>query len=145
MHQFGSLASTASASAIGTTQTTSLYAADLGPSEPLSATLRKRAKPNDRRIAIGHQERLPHGVLRCFIDGPRVCVEVRQGKKVVGRRLSIRPPLEQLRFGEPFPEDVFSAQVREFIGTPWHELDSISVWTVQGLREKGEAEFHLDV
>lgn len=145
MSQFGSLAATAAATALGTTHTSSIYAADLGPSQPLSSELRRRAKGGTREITIGHSEVLAHGTLRCFIEGRRVCVEVRKGKKLVGRRLSIQPALGQLRFGEAFPETVFSAQVREFLGTPWHELDSISVWTVHGLRTNGEAEFHVDL
>lgn len=50
-----------------------------------------------------------------------------------------------LRDGARLPESAFSVEVREFIGSPWHELDSVSLWTVRGLRAKGEAEAFVDV
>lgn len=133
------LARTASATGVATTHTRSVYAADVGAQSPLSATLAAKVVANDRTIRVGATERLSHGVLRCFVEGDRVCVEVRRGNARVGRRLSIRPA-QPPRRGDAFPEAAFSVEVREFIGTPWHEIDAVSVWTVHGLRTSGQAE-----
>lgn len=135
------LAQTASASRVATTHTKTIYATDLGDAKPLSATLAAKVVPNERRVRVGASETLPHGVLTCFVERDRVCVEVRRGNRRVGRQLSIRPPRPPTP-GDSFPEAAFSVEVREFIGTPWHELDSVSVWTVYGLRTNGAAEFN---
>ncbi|MEW5740833.1 MAG: hypothetical protein AB1938_18080 [Myxococcota bacterium] len=140
------LASTAGASRTPTTETKSLYAADLGAASPLSARFRSYVRPSARFISVGAEERLPHGVLRCFAREGRVFVEVHRGRKLVGRTLWVKPENPQLlRPGALLPEDAFSVEVREFLGSPWHEKDYVSLWTVRGLREKGEAEAFIDL
>lgn len=140
------LASTAGATVVPTLETKSLYATDHGAARPLSPRFASRVKRSARRITVGQVERLPHGVLRCFAKAGRVVVEVRQGRKRVGRALWVTPSdAALLRDGARLPESVFSVEVREFIGSPWHELDYVSLWTVRGLRAKGEAETFVDL
>lgn len=139
------LASTAGASRVPTLETTSLYATDLGGARPLSERLAPHVARTRRRITVGQEERLPHGTLRCFAKDGRVVVEVRRGRQRVGRALWVTPPSPSLlRPGARLPEAAFSVEVNEFIGSPWHELDYTSVWTVRGLRKNGEAEACVD-
>jgi hypothetical protein len=138
------LSRTARATATPTLETKSLYATDRSESRPLSAARRRLVAPNPRRIAVGQVERLPHGTLRCFAEGGRVTVEVRKGHERVGRALSIAAPPGLCVEGAELPEAAFSAEVDEFIGSPWHELEYVSLWTVHGLRTKGEAERFVD-
>lgn len=70
------LASTAGATAIPRLETKSLYATDQGAARPLSSRFASRVHRTTRRIAVGQEERLPHGVLRCFAKDGRVVVEV---------------------------------------------------------------------
>lgn len=138
------LSRTAAATTIATLETKSLYATDRSDSRPLAAANAKRVVPNPRTIAVGSVERLAHGELRCFAEGTRVVVELRRGRKRVGRALSIEAPPALRVEGAEVPEAAFSAEVNEFIGSPWHELEYTSLWTVHGLREKGEAETFFD-
>lgn len=135
------LSSTAGATRLPTTESKSVYAADVGAPKPLSGGLRAHTKPSRRFIEVGSVERTPHGSLRCYAQEGRVIVELRRRKQRVGRALWVTPRDEALlKPGARIPEDAFSVEIREFVGTPWRELDSVSVWTVRGLREKGEAE-----
>ncbi|MBL8921781.1 MAG: hypothetical protein JNJ54_23185 [Myxococcaceae bacterium] len=131
------LSRTARATATPTLETKSLYATDRGESRPLSTSLRPLVKPNGRRITVGQVEQLPHGTLRCFAEGGRVVVEVKDGRTRVGRALSVAAPPSLRVEGAELLEAVFSAEVDEFIGSPWHELEYVSLWTVHGLRTKG--------
>ncbi|MCC6335562.1 MAG: hypothetical protein IT380_16420 [Myxococcales bacterium] len=140
------LSSTAGASREPTTETKSLYAADMEAAEPLSARFRAHVKPSRRFIAVDSEERTPHGTLRCFARDERVVVEVRRGRALVGRALWVKPASPALlQPGALIPEDGFAVEIPEFLGSPWHEDDYVSVWTVRGLREKGSAEAWVDV
>jgi hypothetical protein len=140
------LASTATASVVPTIHGRSLYAADRGVGRPLSARFASHVVPTRTELIIGQLERLAHGVLRCFVRRGRVVVELRKGRRRVGRALSVLPDdPSQLVTGARVPEDAFSTEVPEFIGSPWHELEYMSLWTVRGLREKGTAEVIVDL
>jgi hypothetical protein len=130
----------ATASKVETTQTQSIYAADLGAPRPLSAAQRHRVASNARTIRVGHSEETPHGTLRCERRSDAVIVHLQKGKKRIGRVLM----LLRADGDGPFPESAFSVEVDEFIGTPWHELEYTSLWTVHGLRTKGEMETTVD-
>ena len=140
------LASTARASHTTTLETTSLYAADMSDARPLSERFTRHAASSRRFITVGSEERGPHGVLRCFAKDGRVVVELRKGRKRVGRALWVAPDdASLLEPGARVPEDAFSVEIRELIGSPWHELNYVAVWTVRGLREKGTAEAWVDL
>lgn len=131
----------AAATALPVTHTKSIYAADMGAARPVSAERARRVHPNPRLIAIGSSEQTRHGRLVCERTGAdAVVVKLLDGTKQVGRALMVRVrgPHAQV------PEAAFSCEIDEFIGTPWHELSYTSVWTVHGLRTKGEAELTID-
>jgi hypothetical protein len=131
----------ATASKVVTTHTRTIYATDLGAGRPLSKQFRARVAKNRRRIRIGHEEVTPFGTLRCLREGDDAVIELRQGKQRVGRRLVLPGAAQR---AESFAESDFSVEVDEFIGTPWHEFESTSLWTVQGLRTKGKMEATID-
>ena len=130
----------ATATRIDTIDGKTIYATDLGAPRPLSARLRSRVAANRRTIRVGHVEQTPHGVLRCERCRDAVVITLRKGRKVIGRQLM----LLRTDGNGPFPESAFSVEVDEFIGTPWHELEYTSLWTVHGLRRKGEMEASVD-
>ncbi len=130
----------ATATRVKTIHAKTIYATDMGFARPLSAEHRRRVADTRRTIRVGHVEQTPHGTLSCLRYSDAVVVELRKGKKLVGRALM----LHGAKGNGPFPESSFSVQVDEFIGTPWHELDYTSLWTVKGLREKGTAELFID-
>jgi hypothetical protein len=132
--------SLASATRIETIHGKTIYATDLSAARPLSAGFRKRVAAKDRTIRVGHVEETKHGTLRCERESDAVVVVLRKGKKQVGRKLM----LLRTDGSGPFPEAAFSVEVDEFIGTPWHELEYTSLWTVHGLRTKGEMEGTVD-
>lgn len=129
----------AAASRVETTHTKTIYATDLGLPRPLSPKHKARVAPNPRVIRVGHVEATPHGTLLCLREGDDVVVVLKKGKKQIGRRLMLRGAR-----GRSFKEAAFSVEVDEFIGTPWHELEYTSLWTVQGLREKGQMEASIE-
>lgn len=140
------LASTATATVAPTIHSRTLYAVDRGAARPLSTRFASRVAPTRRHLVIGQVEHLAHGVLRCFVRRGRVVVELRKARRLVGRALSVRPrDRAVLVNGARFPEAAFSVEVSEFIGSPWHELEYVSLWTVRGLREKGTAEVIVDL
>ena len=67
----------------------SVYACDYDP-KPLSA---EHADRVDRggTITVGAQERLQHGVLRCFVRRGRLVVSLKRGRTRVGLELSCEP------------------------------------------------------
>jgi hypothetical protein len=130
----------ATASRVETTHTRSVYATDLSSARPLSREHRRRVAKNRRTIEVGHVEETPHGTLRCERQSDAVVVYLQKGKQRVGRTLM----LLAAEGDGPFPEAVFSVEVDEFIGTPWHELEYTSLWTVEGLRKKGQMEATVD-
>lgn len=129
----------ATASRVETTETKTFYATDLGPPRGLSAEHADKVAPNRRTIRVGHVEATSHGTLRCLRDGDDVVVVLKKGRKQVGRKLIL-----QGARGSAFKEAAFSVEVDEFIGSPWHELEYTSLWTVQGLREKGQMEASIE-
>lgn len=129
----------ATASRVATTHTRTVYATDLGAARPLSAPQRALVARNQRRIAVGHEERTPFGTLRCERVGNEVVVRLQRGRRLVGRALSLRGAGDG-----PYREAAFSVEVDEFVGTPWHELEYTSVWTVHGLRTRGREELTVD-
>ncbi len=136
---------TASATAVPTTDGKTIYATDLGPPRPLSNEHAGAVERSRRELRLGQVEVLPHGTLRCERDGSHVVVAVRKGGRLVGRELRLGPfPPERLVPGARFREADFTVEVREFIGTPWHELEYTSIWTVAGLRKDGEMERSID-
>ncbi len=134
-----------SASPLPTTKSRTVYATDTGPAHALSGEAARRAHPNEAWISVGSEEHLPHGTLRCEVRGDAVVVELTRAGRVIGRTLTLVPRDKALlRPGARIPEAAFSAEVSEFIGTPWHEVDYSSVWTVHGLRKNGEMELSVE-
>jgi hypothetical protein len=134
------------ASRVKTLETRSLYAADTGDPRPLRADWYSKIADDRREIHVGQREELPHGTLRCRARGRSIVVELRQGDEQVGRELIFRPKdASLLQNGAAVPESIFNIEVREFIGSPWHEMDYVSIWTVHGLRRDGKAELFVDV
>lgn len=133
----------ATASRVETTHGKTIYATDLGPARPISRANRAHVFRNRRKISVGHVELTPFGVLRCTRRGDTVVVSLHRGKAraQVGRSLILTNVGES---DGPFRETDFSVEVSEFIGTPWHELDYTSLWTVHGLRTKGGMEASID-
>ena len=131
----------ASASRVETHHSKSIYAADMGPPRPLRPEWDSKVEPNSRKIEVGSVEELPHGTLRCFRRRGKVVVELRKLGELVGRRLELTPSDPALlQDGALIHEGAFSVEVDEFVGTPWHEDEYTSVWTVHGLRTRGEME-----
>src|SRR5262245_26147126 len=112
----------------------------MGAGRPLSVRHRDRVASNRRSIRVGHTEETPHGTLHCERRDDAVVVYLEKSGKRIGRALK----LLGAKGNGPFPEAAFSVQVDEFIGTPWHELEYTSLWTVHGLRTKGEMEASVD-
>ena len=142
MRQNGSpKAKQATASRVETTHTKSIFATDLSEGRPVSAEHRRRLTKNLRTIWVGHREDTPFGTLRCLREGDDVVVSLSKRARLVGRRLILRGAAS---LKGPLREADFSVEVDEFIGTPWHEVEYTSLWTVHGLRTKGEMESQID-
>jgi hypothetical protein len=135
------LSTLATATRVKTIHAKTIYATDLCVPRPLSNEHGAKVTHNRRTIRVGHVEKTPHGVLRCERRGNAVAVVLRKGRNVVGRRLMLIGAAGD----GPFPEAAFSVEVDEFIGTPWHELEYTSLWTVHGLRTKGQMEASVDL
>ncbi|MFO0597895.1 MAG: hypothetical protein U0228_21515 [Myxococcaceae bacterium] len=139
MRHSGSISATATR--IPTTHTRTVYATDRGVARPLSESSRRLVEHTGKRIRVGSTSATPWGELRCFAQSGCLVVELTRAGERVGRALIYRPTsAEALQHGALVPEAHFSVEVREFIGTPWHEDESLSLWTVHGLRSKGTAE-----
>ena len=134
-----------SATRVPTLEAKTIYATDRSSARPLSSKLALRVFDNRALIRVGAVEQLPHGTLRCQLVGDRLVVSVEKGRRRVGRQLSLAPSSNVLLVEGAFvPESAFSVEVDEFIGTPWHELEYTSVWTVHGLRLNGRMELSVD-
>lgn len=131
----------ATASKLTTTHTKSIYAADTSEARPLSPANRRHVVVNERTIAVGAREATPYGVLTCRADGDALIVSLHRRGVLVGRELVYWPEDRALlRRGALVAESAFSIEVDEFLGTPWHEVDSTVFWTVHGLRTRGGLE-----
>ena len=137
---------TVSCSKISAIHTKSIYANDMGMGGPVADKYRNRIRPNSLLIQVGYREKHPFGELRCYRRGNKVVVGVyKKDRTINGRELYFTPDDKSLlKKGAKIPEAVFTVQVSEFIGTPWHEINRVSIWTVAGLRKNGECEFFKD-
>jgi hypothetical protein len=133
----------ATASKVATIDAKTIYATDLSEARPIAAEHRKRVQKNGRTIRVGHIEQTPHGTLRCVREGEAIVIKLEKNGALVGRALIL--PFPRNEKAGALRESDFSVQVSEFIGTPWHALDYLSFWTVQGLRTKGTMEASLEL
>ena len=109
--------------------------------KPITDKYRKKIKDSKRKIKVGSVEKIEHGTLKCYTRDKLVVVGLYDKKGKPIQELLYKPGnKKELEKGAEIPEKKFAMEDHYFVGTPWHELDGIALWTVAGLRKAGKPE-----